>query len=102
MLKEQAAAQQLEQERERNLKAEQKAQARIEKQAQILAKKQAKALNKMSKEAAKATKLAKPLKPARKALVQSKIHVVVPRVEMEVSGTTSRGRAYRLPARYKN
>jgi hypothetical protein len=100
--KEEAAAQRLERERERELKAELKAQARMEKQAQILAKKQAQALNNMSKEAAKAAKLAKPPKPARKAPVQSKVNVVVPWVEIEGSGTTSRGRAHKLPARYKN
>lgn len=102
LLKEEAAVRRLERERERKLKAEQKAHVRMEKQAQILAKKQAQALNKMSKEAAKAAKLAKPPKPARKAPVQLKVNVVVPRVEIEGLGTTSRGRAHKLPTRYKN
>jgi hypothetical protein len=61
--------------------AKQKAQARMEKQAQILAKKQAQVLNKMSKEAARAARAAKlvePPKSVKKALVQSKVNVVVP------------------------
>jgi hypothetical protein len=68
-------------------------------QAELLVKKQAKALKTMRKDLKKA---AKPAKLLRKALVQSKIAVVVPRVEMEVSRTTSHGRACRLPIRYKN
>jgi hypothetical protein len=58
--------------------AKQKAQAKMEKQPQILAKKQAQVLNKMSKEAARAAKLVEPPKSVRKALVQSKVNVVVP------------------------
>ena len=65
----------------------------------MLAKKQAKALEAMRKNLNKAAKSA-PL--PRKAPVPSKVGVVVPRVENEASRTTSRGRAYRRPARYNN
>jgi chorismate mutase len=99
LLKEEAAERRVERERVRKLKEEQKAQARMERQAELLVKKQAKALEAMRKDLNKA---AKPAKLLRKAPIWSKIAVVVPQVEMEVSGTTSRGRAYRLPARYKN
>jgi hypothetical protein len=71
----------------------------MERQAELLVKKQAKALEAMSKTLSKA---AKPAKLLRRAPVQSKIAVVVPQVEMEVSGTTSRSRACRLPTQYKN
>ena len=94
MLKEEAVIQQIERKRIRKLKEEQKAQARIEQQAELLVKRQAKALEAIRKTLKKA---AKPAKPLRKAPVWSKIAVVVPQVEMEVSGTTSRGRAYRRP-----
>jgi hypothetical protein len=99
LLKEEAAARRVERERVRKLKEEQKTQARMERQAELLVKKQAKALEAMSKSLKKA---AKPAKPPRRAPVQSKITVVVPRVEIEVSRTTSRGRACRLPTQYKN
>jgi hypothetical protein len=65
----------------------------------LLVKKQAKALKAIRKDLNKA---AKPAKLLRKALIWSKIAVEVPQAEMEVSRTTPRGRAYRLPARYKN
>jgi hypothetical protein len=71
----------------------------MERHAELLVKKQAKALEAISKTLKKAAKAAKLL---RRAPVQSKITVVVPRVEIEVSGTTLRGRASRLPTRYKN
>jgi hypothetical protein len=99
LLKEEAAARRVERERVRKLKEEQKAQARMERQAELLAKKQAKALEAMRKDLNKAAKSA-PL--PRKAPVPSKVGVVVPRVENEASRTTSRGRAYRRPARYNN
>jgi hypothetical protein len=99
LLKEEAAKQRVEREQVRKLKEEQKAQARIEQQAELLVKKQAKALKAIRKDLNKA---AKPAKLLRKALIQSKIAVVVPQVEMKVSRATSRGRAYRLPARYNN
>jgi hypothetical protein len=96
LLKEEAAAQQIERERVRKLKEEQKTQARMERQAALLVKKQAKALEAIRKNLNKAALL------PRKAPVPSKVGVVVPRVENEASGTTSRGRAYRQPARYNN
>ena len=99
LLKEEAAARRAERERVRKLKEEQKAQARMERQAELLAKKQAKALEAMRKDLNKA---AKPAKPPRKAPVRSKISVVVPQVEIEVSVMTSRGRAHRRPAQYNN
>jgi hypothetical protein len=99
LLKEEAAIRQVERERVRKLKEEQKAQARIERQAELLVKKQAEALEAMRKSLNKA---AKPAKLLRKAPVWSKIAVVVPRVEIEFSRTTSRGRAYRRPTRYNN
>jgi len=71
----------------------------MERQAELLVKKQAKALKAIRKDLKKP---AKPDKLLRRAPVRSKIAVVVPRVEMKVSGTTSRGRACRLPTRYKN
>ena len=99
LLKEEAAARRVERERVRKLKEEQKAQARLELQAELLVKQQAKALEDMRE---KLNEAAKPTKPPRRALVRSKIAVVVPQVEIEVSGTTSRGRAYRRPTRYNN
>ena len=99
MLKEEAAARRIEREQVRKLKEEQKTQARMEQQAALLVKKQAKALEAMRKNLNKATK---PALLPRKAPVPSKVAVVLPRVEMEVSGTTSRGRAYRRPTRYNN
>ena len=66
----------------------------MERQAELLVKKQAKALKAIRKDLNKA---AKPAKLVKKAPVRSKIAVVVPQVEMEVSGVTSRGRAYRRP-----
>ena len=81
MLKEEAAAQRVEREQVRKLKEEQKAQARMERQAELLVKKQAKALEAMRKDLKKP---AKPAKLLRRALVRSKIAVVVPWVEMEV------------------
>ena len=71
----------------------------MEREAEMLAKRQAKALKAIRKNLKKAAKLVLLL---RKAPVPSKITVVVPQVENEVSGTTSRGRASRLPTRYKN
>jgi len=99
LLKKEAAARQIEREQARKLREEQKTQARMERQATLLVKKEAKALEAMSKNLNKATK---PAPLLRKAPVPSKVAVVVPRVEMEVSGTTSRGRAYRQPTRYNN
>jgi hypothetical protein len=99
LLKEEAAAQRVEREQVRKLKEEQKAQARMEQQAELLAKKQAKALEAIRKDLNKAAKSALLL---RKAPVPSKVGVVVPRVENKASRTTSRGRAYRRPARYNN
>jgi len=99
LLKEEAAVRRVERERVCKLKEEQKAQARMERQAELLVKKQAKALEAIRKDLNKADK---PAKLLRRAPVHSKIAVVVPQVEMEVSGTTSRGRAHKLPARYKN
>jgi hypothetical protein len=96
LLKEEAAAQRIERERVRKLKEEQKTQARMERQAALLVKKQAKALEAMRKNLNKAAPL------PRKAPVPSKVRVVVPQVENEASGTTSRGRTYRRPARYNN
>jgi hypothetical protein len=60
----------------------------------LLVKKQAKALKVIRKNLNKATK---PAPFLRKALVLSKVAIVVPQVEMEVSRTTSRSRAYRQP-----
>jgi hypothetical protein len=97
--KEEAAAQRIEREQVKKLKEEQKAQARIERQAAMLAKKQAKALEAIRKSLNKA---AMPAPLLRKAPVLSKVGVVVPRVENEAFGTTSRGRAYKQPARYNN
>ena len=68
----------------------------MERQAALLVKKQAKALEAMRKTLNKAAPL------LRKAPVPSKVGVVVPQVENEASGTTSRGRAYRQLARYNN
>ena len=96
LLKEEAAARRVERERVRKLKEEQKTQARMERQAALLVKKQAKALEAMRKNLNKAAPL------PRKAPVPSKVRVVVAQVENEASGTTSRGRAYRRPARYNN
>ena len=62
----------------------------------IPTKKQAKALKAIRKNLNKAAPL------PRKAPVLSKVRVVVPRVENEASGTTSRGRAIRQPTRYNN
>jgi hypothetical protein len=75
LLKEEAAARQVEREWVCKLKEEQKAQARMERQAELLVKKQAKAPKAMRKTFKKA---AKPAKLLRRALVQSKIAVVVP------------------------
>jgi hypothetical protein len=99
LLKEEAAARRIEREQARKLREEQKTQARMEQQAALLVKKQAKALEVIRKNFNKATK---PAPLLRKAPVPSKVAVVVPQVEMEVSGTTSRGRAYRRPTRYNN
>jgi hypothetical protein len=71
----------------------------MEQQAALLVKKQAKALEAMRKNLNKVAKSAPLL---RKAPVLSKVGVVVPQVENKASGTTSRGRAYRRPARYNN
>jgi hypothetical protein len=99
LLKEEAAVRRVEREKVKKLREEQKAQARMEREATMLAKKQAKALEAMRKTLNKAAKSA-PL--PRKAPVPSKVRVVVPRVENEASGTTSRGRAIRRPTRYNN
>ena len=79
LLKEEAAARRVERERVCKLKEEQKAQARMERQAELLVKKQAKALEAMRKDFKKA---AKPAKLLRKALVRSKVAVVVLRAEI--------------------
>jgi len=68
----------------------------MEQQAALLVKKQAKALEAIRKNLNKAALL------PRKALVPSKVGLVVPQVENEAFQTTSRGRAYRQPARYNN
>jgi hypothetical protein len=99
MLKEEAAAQQIKREWVKKLKEEQKAQAKMEREAEMLAKRQANALEAMRKNLKKA---AKSVPLPRKAPVPSKITVVVPQVENEVSETTSHGRASRLPIQYKN
>jgi hypothetical protein len=96
LLKEEAAAQQIEREQVQKLKEEQKTQARMERQAALLVKKQAKALEAIRKNLNKAAPL------LRKVPVLSKVRVVVPRVENEAFWTTSRGRAYRQLARYNN
>jgi hypothetical protein len=96
LLKEEAATRQIERERVWKLKEEQKTQARIERQAALLVKKQAKALEAIRKNLNKAAPL------PRKAPVLSKVGVVVPWVENKAFQTTSRGRAYRQPARYNN
>jgi hypothetical protein len=75
LLKEEAAAQQIEREQVQKLKEEQKTQARIERQAALLVKKQAKALEAIRKTFNKATK---PALLLRKALVPSKVAVVLP------------------------
>jgi hypothetical protein len=71
----------------------------MERQAALLVKKQAKVLEEMRKNLNKATK---PAPLLRKAPVLSKVAVEVPQVEIEVSRTTSRGKAYRRPTRCNN